>query len=452
MLASVSGKGRVNMLNIRDFLREEVKPALGCTEPGAVALASARAAEALNSVVERAEIIVSDSIFKNGMSVGIPGTDGLRGNLIAAALGALAGRSEYGLEVLRDIGSEDISRARTFLAEERLILKPDLDRHGVYVLATVFAGENHARCLIQDTHTGIRQVTRNGRILFEETGSGPGGGRSMHDRIVRLSYRELLDSMEDLTRTDLDTVMAGVEMNLHIAEYGFAHQVGLGLGRSIRKESGEAFERDLPARVRAFSAAASDARMAGIPLPVMSSAGSGNHGITATLPVYLAGLHYGKSRDEIARAVTFSHLSTSFIKSRMGRLSPVCGCAVAAGAGAAAGIAWMLSGKTDRAVKAMELVIGNLVGMICDGAKETCSLKVCTGSGEALQAAHLACEGQAPDISQGVIDIDSIEQTVRNAVEINTEGMPEMDRVIIGIMRNRLDTSKKSGEGTPLQA
>jgi L-cysteine desulfidase len=227
---------------------------------------------------------------------------------------------------------------------------------------------------------------------------------------------------------------------MRIARHGFDNAVGLGVGRSIREHRKGGFDEDLDAKVRAYSAAASDARMAGAPLPVMSSAGSGNHGITATLPVYLAGLHYGKSRDEIARAVVFSHLSTSFIKSRMGRLSPVCGCAVAAGGGAAAGIAWMLSGEVDRAVKAMELVLGNLVGMICDGAKETCSLKVCTGAGEALQAAILACEGAALPVSQGVIDIDSIEQTVQNAVSVNSEGMPDMDRVIIGIMRERLDS------------
>lgn len=428
------------MFIIRDFLAEEVKPALGCTEPGAVALAAARATEALANPVDRAEIIVSDSIFKNGMSVGIPGTEGLRGNLIAAALGVLAGHSDYGLEVLRDVCTADIEDAQRFLDEGRLILKPDLSRHGVYVLATVFSGEEYARCLIQGTHTGIARVERNGELISESEGQSGTASRSMHQIIAEMDYLDLIAALASHTPEDLDYVMEGVEMNLKIARYGFEHAVGLGVGRALKRRKGDAFDSDLDARVRAYSAAASDARMAGVPLPVMSSAGSGNHGITATLPVYLAGIHYLKSREDIARAVLFSHLSTSFIKSRMGRLSPVCGCAVAAGAGAAAGIAWMLSGEPDRAVKAMEMVIGNLVGMICDGAKETCSLKVCTGAGEALQAALLACAGASLPVSQGVVDIDAIEQTVRNAVTVNSEGMPDMDRVIIGIMRERLES------------
>lgn len=426
-------------MRIKDFLKQEVKPALGCTEPGAVALATARAMESLEGPVDHAEVIVSDSIFKNGLSVGIPGTAGLRGNLIAAALGALAGRSEYGLEVLRDISQEDIAAAQTFIEEGRLLLKPDLDRHGVYVLATLFSGNNWARCLIQGTHTGIVRVERNGEVLFEAFPGSSCSGFDIAETVLLMNYRDLVKHAMDLDDEDVDYVMEGVDMNLRIARFGLENAVGLGLGRSIREHSGPAFDKDLAARVKSFCTAASDARMAGIAMPVMSSAGSGNHGITATLPVYLAGVHYGKNRTEIARAVTFSHLTTSFIKSRMGRLSPVCGCAVAAGSGAAAGITWMLSGDVERAIKAMELVMGNLVGMICDGAKETCALKLGTGAAEALQAAMLALNGAALPVSQGVVDIDSIEQTVNNATVVNSEGMPDMDRVIIGIMRERLD-------------
>lgn len=435
-------KGRERMFRIKEFLRQEVKPALGCTEPGSVALAAARAKESLEGPIDRAEVIVSDSIFKNGMFVGIPGTDGLRGNLIAAALGALCGCSSYGLEVLRDVSPDDIRAARAFIDEGRLLLKPDLDRHGVYVLATLFSGENWARCLIQGTHTGIARVEKDGAVLFEQYPGSASFCDDMVGMVSEMSYRELMGFVEDLDEEDIEYVMEGIDMNLRIARFGFENPVGLGIGRSIREFSGSEFETDLVARVRSFSAAASDARMAGVALPVMSSAGSGNHGITATLPVYLAGMHYGENREEIARAITFSHLSTSFIKSRMGRLSPVCGCAIAAGAGAAAGITWMLSGDIERAIKAMELVLGNLVGMICDGAKETCSLKVGTGAAEALQAATLALGGASLPVSQGVVDIDSIEQTVNNAVAINSEGMSDMDRVIIGIMRDRLEKKK----------
>lgn len=252
-------------------------------------------------------------------------------------------------------------------------------------------------------------------------------------------YRDLVALVDDMDADDVEHMMAGVEMNLKIAEYGFEHDAGLNLGSTVKELAGNHYDSDdLSAKIKAVSAAASDARMSGAPLPVMSSAGSGNHGITAIIPVAITGTYLQKDREEIAKAIAFSHLTTSFIKSRMGRLSPVCGCSVAAGAGSAAGMVRLMGGDVEASVKAMEIVLGNLVGMLCDGAKETCSLKVATGAAEAYYAAVLAMKGRTLNGSQGVVD-ETIEKTVENAAQVNVEGMKDVDAIIINQIKSRFN-------------
>ncbi|NCC96930.1 MAG: serine dehydratase subunit alpha family protein [Synergistales bacterium] len=427
------------MFTIKEFLAQEVKPALGCTEPGAVALAVAKATETLAEKVSTVSITVSDSIFKNGVAVGIPGTGGLRGNVIAAALAVVCGKSDYGLEVLRDTDRDSIELAQKMVQDGVVSLEADMARHGVYVMAQVAGNGHDAACVIEGTHTNIVTVKKDGKTLFQRDDSGNASStRLISDQVVDMTYSDLVAMASDLDDEDVETVMAGVDMNIEIANYGLTNDVGLGLGKTVKAIAGDLYERDLPSQIRAIAAAASDARMDGAPLPVMSSAGSGNHGLTAILPVYVAGRFHGKSRGEIAEAIAFSHLSTSFTKSRMGRLSPVCGCAVAAGAGAAAGIVHLMGGSLQQSVRAMELVLGNLVGMVCDGAKETCSLKVSTGSAEAYFAAMVALDGKYLKGAQGVVDPSDISKTVDNAVALNVRGMKDVDRVIIEIISKRM--------------
>ncbi|MBN1332367.1 MAG: serine dehydratase subunit alpha family protein, partial [Synergistales bacterium] len=351
------------MFTIKEFLRSEVKPALGCTEPGAVALGVARAVEELGGApVKHIEVVVSDSIYKNGMYVGIPGTNGLKGNDIAAAMASLCGRSEYGLEVLKDCDENTVELSKSMVGAGLVSIVPDLARHGVYVEAKVNTEKDTAVAVIENTHTNITLVTLNGKTIFqaEETKQedGPTAKKlSIPEEVAGMNFTELVSLAEDMDAEDVDYVMNGVDMNLTIAEYGFSHTVGINLGSTIREMAGDHYDSDdLSSKVKAVAAAASDARMDGAPYPVMSSAGSGNHGITAILPVYVVGEHYGKHREDIARAIAFSHLTTSFIKSRMGRLSPVCGCSVAAGAGAASGIVYLLSKDIKKAISAMEIV------------------------------------------------------------------------------------------------
>lgn len=425
------------MFTLSEFLRQEVKPALGCTEPGAVALAVARACEELDGTAERVDIVVSDSIYKNGIAVGVPGTNGLRGNEIAAALAVFCGKSAYGLEVLKDASADDLEQARAFMADGHLTLRAS-GSGGVYVEAKAYRGSDCGVAVIEGSHGNIVGASKNGVDTFKaETTAGGSVSLPVSAQVATMDFEPLVTLAETLTPDDEDYLMAGVEMNLKISGYGFENAVGLGLGRAVREAAGDHYEDDLAAQVKAISAAASDARMAGVSMPVMSSAGSGNHGITAILPVYVVGNYDHKSRTDIAKAIAYSHMATSYIKSRMGRLSPVCGCAVAAGAGAAAGIVKIRGGSDDQAKRAMELVLGNIVGMVCDGAKESCALKVGTGATEAFYAAQIALSGGGMAVSQGVIDVSDFARTAENAARLNSEGMKEADHTIIDIISNR---------------
>ncbi len=429
------------MFTIKEFLKCEVKPALGCTEPGAVALAVARAKEELPEAVESVAVIVSDSVYKNGVDVGIPGTQGLRGNNVAAALAVRCGRSEYGLEVLKDCAEEDVARAMEMLGKGAVKVVPDMNRHGVYVEATLRSAKHAAICRIEGAHTNIVEVVLDDAIRFSAApAKSSGQAKNISEEIARMGFSELVSMVDMMDEEDIAYVLEGVEMNMTIAEYGFdrSRTTGLDIGKTIRKHSGAGFDSDdLSLKIKSFAAAASDARMSGAPLPVMSSAGSGNHGVTAILPVAIFAAHEGAGREETAKAIAFSHLATSYVKSRTGRLTPTCGCTVAAGAGAAAAMVYLKTKDIAKAAQAMLIILGNLVGMVCDGAKDTCALKVGTGALEAYHAALLVFDGHYPE-PQGLVD-ETIEKTVNNMVQVSIHGMRDLDRAIIDVIAHRFD-------------
>ncbi len=431
------------MFTLKEFLRKEVKPALGCTEPGAVALAVARASQELASrdAISSVQVDVSDGIYKNGMAVGIPGANGARGNEMAAAMAAISGNAAYGLQVLQDCTDATVAAATRMIEEQRVSIGCLPDKHGVYVEAIVKDLQHSASCIIDGDHSNIVKVTLDGRTVFEKaaTASGPNPANSIHDEVMKLTYTELLKLIEKLDPEDVAYLMEGVRMNKAIANYGLEQDSvsGLSLGKTmmtlIRQKK---LEGDLNNIIKSYCYAASDARMAGAQLSVMSSAGSGNHGLAAILPIALVGESMDKSETEIARALAVSHLSTTMVKSKLGRLSAICGCAVAAGAGAAAGLTYLMGGSVSQCAKAMKTLLASTAGMLCDGAKGSCSLKVGTAAGEAYLAALFALQDRGVDFPQGVVD-DSLEKTTDNMGRINREGMREMDQVMIDILVDR---------------
>lgn len=423
-------------VSLKQFLKEEVKPALGCTEPVAVALAVARAREELEGQPERAEVVLSSNVFKNGATVGIPGSGGLKGNEVAAALALVSGKSEYGLEVLKDCGPDDIDAATKLLRSGAVKISVDRKIGGVFVHAAVMNAAHSASCTIEKNHANITEVKRDGTILSAASSSRKGGacGISAAEAIASMTWDEVMAYLEEPDEEDIAFLLDGVKMNLAIAEKGFEPGVGLGAGRMIRDMSSNFESADLGERIKAWSGAASDARMSGIPMPVMSSAGSGNHGITAILPVALFAAEKGIDKKKTARGLLVSHLATAYVKSRTGRLSTTCGCAFAAGAGAAAGMAWLMSEDTEKAKAAVEMVVSNLVGMICDGAKETCAFKVGTGAIEAYHAALMADRGVKLAV-QGVVG-GTIEETMENAARV-ASNMGDIEQALLDIVEER---------------
>lgn len=430
------------MPTLKEFLRSEVKPALGCTEPGAVALAVARACAELpdRGNVAAVRVTVSANIYKNGMAVGIPGAGGARGNAIAAALGAICGDASRGLEVLAGTKPEDVKKAEAWVEEKRATIYCDQDRGGVYVLASVFTPEHKAMCLIEGSHSNIVKVTADGETTFEkERPSGASSGFA--DDGFPTLFADVLKMADEMDDEDEDFIWEGVEMNDRIAAEGIK-PAGAGslqssnFGLILRKDEKVGDFVPVALEIRTTASAAAEARMSGVQLPVMSSAGSGNHGITAIIPIAVLGRRAGKSRREIAKAIAVSHLATSFVKRNLGRLSPVCGCSVAAGAGAAAGMTYLMGGTYDQICSAMSLLLSNIAGMLCDGAKESCALKVGSASSEAYCAMEWALEGQHLAVPQGVFGA-SIEETVANVGRVSREGMKTVDRVMIDILDER---------------
>ena len=430
------------MPTLKEFLRSEVKPALGCTEPGAVALAVARACAELpdRGNVAAVRVTVSANIYKNGMAVGIPGAGGARGNAIAAALGAICGDASRGLEVLAGTKPEDVKKAEAWVEEKRATIYCDQDRGGVYVLASVFTPEHKAMCLIEGSHSNIVKVTADGETTFEkERPSGASSGFA--DDGFPTLFADVLKMADEMDGEDEDFIWEGVEMNDRIAAEGIKPAGGGSLqssnfGLILRNDEKVGDFVPVALEIRTTASAAAEARMSGVQLPVMSSAGSGNHGITAIIPIAVLGRRAGKSRSEIAKAIAVSHLATSFVKRNLGRLSPVCGCSVAAGAGAAAGMTYLMGGTYDQICSAMSLLLSNIAGMLCDGAKESCALKVGSASSEAYCAMEWALEGQHLTVPQGVFGA-SIEETVANVGRVSREGMKTVDRVMIDILDER---------------
>ena len=430
------------MPTLKEFLRSEVKPALGCTEPGAVALAVARACAELpdRGNVAAVRVTVSANIYKNGMAVGIPGAGGARGNAIAAALGAICGDASRGLEVLAGTKPEDVKKAEAWVVEKRATIYCDQDRGGVYVLASVFTPEHKAMCLIEGSHSNIVKVTADGETTFEkERPSGASSGFA--DDGFPTLFADVLKMADEMDGEDEDFIWEGVEMNDRIAAEGIKPAGGGSLqssnfGLILRNDEKVGDFVPVALEIRTTASAAAEARMSGVQLPVMSSAGSGNHGITAIIPIAVLGRRAGKSRSEIAKAIAVSHLATSFVKRNLGRLSPVCGCSVAAGAGAAAGMTYLMGGTYDQICSAMSLLLSNIAGMLCDGAKESCALKVGSASSEAYCAMEWALEGQHLAVPQGVFGA-SIEETVANVGRVSREGMKTVDRVMIDILDER---------------
>ena len=437
---------------ILDLLHREVKPALGCTEPIAVALAVAKAVEIIEenccsrcpegwrlTADLHIDVAVSGNILKNGMGVGIPGT-GMVGLPIAAALGAVCGDSSRNLEVLAGLSEAAVKRARELVADKRVAISVADTEHLLYVKATVSVGgeasasaevDPHAYAIIEDDHDRIVETSFADKILMSSE-SGAAASERVAGEDDGLTVREILTFAEKASFDDIAFILDDRTLNLALAKEGLKGDYGLRVGKAIRENQKEVFGDDFLSYAMGMTAAASDARMAGCTLPAMSNSGSGNQGITVSMPVIAYALKYGIDDERLARALILSNLVAIHIKHYLGKLSALCGCVVAS-TGSACGIVWLQGGGYDQVCAAIKNMAGNITGMVCDGAKVGCAMKVASGVSCAVQSAVLALRGTCIPSTDGIID-DDIEKTIRNVGAIGSSGMKDTDRMILDIM------------------
>lgn len=418
-------------MNMKTFLQQEVKPAFGCTEPGAVALAAALAAREHKYAIESIHVRMSVNIFKNGRSVGLPGLEGLRGNMLAAAIGAFGGDADKGLMVLQNVPKDIIQKAELFVRQAKLTQEIVDNVPSVWVEVTVSGQGHSAQCTLAHKHDRVEHIKVDGFATFEAPSATAGAPDTLYEEIRSLSIKDLWDLAMNIDAEDVATLLEGAHMNMTIAEAGMVKDWGLGAGLS---RSGD--EKSLGMLVRQAAAAASEVRMGGGDLPVMSSAGSGNHGITAIIPIAVAARELGADDTKLAQALAVSHLVCAYLKAHTGRLTPICGCAVAAGAGAAAGLVFIQNGNVDSAERAVSTFVASLAGMLCDGAKETCALKVGSAAAEAWSAATLALHDGGVRVEQGLA-APTIEETGRILGSLSSGVFKELDRHMAAIMLER---------------
>lgn len=424
------------------LLRSEVIPAIGCTEPIAVALCTARAKELLGAEPDAITVYLSKNVYKNALAVGIPNT-GMTGLPIAIALGATVGKSEYMLEVLRDATPEAVAYAKQYMLRVPATIKVDYDAPSLlYIHVEVAKGNQTAQATIIDEHTNF--VTSPISNIQSPISNSEASDSSA------LSLRRVYDFAMEVDTSELSFLLEGAQMNTAAAETSFAEQYGHGLGRLLRPNlqrsdlpsTGEAdltaqrlFGDTLFTKIISYTCGACDARMSGAMVQVMSNSGSGNQGISCSIPVYLYAKENQCSEEQVLRALALSNLTVIYIKQSLGRLSALCGCVVAA-TGSAAGITYLMGGNYEEITYAIKNMIANISGMICDGAKPGCALKVTSGVATAIFSAYLAMQHSYADSTEGIVE-DDIDRTIRNLTRIGHDGMKVTDDLILDIMTHK---------------
>ena len=406
---------------ILNLLHREVVPAIGCTEPIAVALCVAKAREQLGCEPQEIHVYLSKNIYKNALAVGIPNT-GMTGLPIAIALGATIGKSCYGLEVLRDADDRAVQYAKEYM--ERVPAKIDVDYQApdvLYIRATVRADGHEAEATIQHEHTHFVTSTESPEPRTENR---------------ELTLREVYDYALTVNPADVAFLLDGAKMNKEAAEQSFRGAYGHGLGRLLHDgPSSTLFGDTAFTHILAYTCGACDARMSGAMVPVMSNSGSGNQGVSCSLPVYIYALEHHVRDEQLLRALTISNLTAIYIKQSLGRLSALCGCVVAS-TGSACGITYLMGGGYEELTYAIKNMIANISGMICDGAKPGCALKVTSGVATAVLSATLAIQHAHADNTEGIVEED-IDRTIHNLTRIGRDGMSRTDDLILDIMTHK---------------
>lgn len=414
------------------LIKKEVVPAIGCTEPIAVSLCVAKASEVLGTRPDKIDVYLSANILKNAMGVGIPGTK-MVGLPIAVALGALIGKSEYCLEVLKDLKPGDVDAGKEYISERRIhiSLKENIEDN-LYIEIHCLSGNDEAIAIIRGNHTNFTYIEKNGEVICDKECCEQGQGCTE----VPLSFAKVYEFSTTTAIDDICFILEAAELNRAASKLSGEGNYGHNVAKTVTGTLGkQILGESIFTHMLSYTAAACDARMDGAMIPVMSNSGSGNQGITATLPVLCYAEDTGRSEEELIRALVLSHLTVVCIKQKLGRLSALCGC-VAAATGASCGITYLMGGDYNQITFAVKNMIGNITGMICDGAKPSCALKISSGVSTAVLSAIMAIENKVVTSVEGIVD-DDVDKTIENLTSIGAVGMQETDRLVLNIMTNK---------------
>lgn len=419
-------------------LKKEVVPSEGCTEPIAIAYAASIAAEHLNGKIKKVNIYLSKNVIKNALGVGIPGTGGV-GIEIAAALGISIQKSYKKLTILSNFTEDELKKAKQIVESNIINIKQkDIDK-ALYIEVELYSEISKSTVIIEDTHTNVTLIKCDNEILIDNNNEV---NEELEEDHKLFKIEDIYKFAKEVDFDDIKFILESAKMNERVSEEGLRGDYGLQVGsKIIQKGNFNLFSNDASNKIIAASAAASDARMDGCAMPIMTTAGSGNQGIACSIPVAQTAKLLEKSEEELARALVLSNLVTIRIKKHMGRLSPLCGAGIAGATGASCGITYLLGGNIENINYCINNMISDLSGMICDGAKETCALKIATGTNAAIQCANLAMNGISATSNDGIVSKD-VEKTIESIETLIQNGFKTVDDTILNIMLEKKNNNK----------
>lgn len=424
----------MNKQQLLNLLRSDVVPALGCTEPVCVALCAASAASVLPGEVQQIRVQVNPGIYKNGMSAGIPNCTQVGLNY-AAAIGACLKNPEKHLQLLEDLSPAVMVQAAQLVNDKAVQVDMDPEEKALCVRCTLLGPGGESRCVIRSAHTNIVHLEANGTVLLEKQAVSQSGGEDpVIEELKEMEISQIRALVDTCTEEELSFLWEGVEMNETLAAYSENHTVGVGISDTLHKKIGTPlFAGDLLSRILLKVSSAAESRLDGCPLPTMSSSGAGTKGLVVILPISETAAALGSSRETALRALALGHLVNRYINAHIGKLSPMCSCVMSSSTAACAAIAYLLGGNDQQIGYAIRNMSGTVTGMICDGGKVGCALKVATGSSAAYLCALTAVNDAALRVSDGIC-AESPEACIRNMARIGIHGMAQTDSEILKIM------------------
>lgn len=419
-------------------LKKEVVPSEGCTEPIAIAYAASIAAEHLKGEIKEVNIYLSKNVIKNALGVGIPGTGGV-GIEIVAALGISIQKSYKKLTILSNFTEDELKKAKEIVDKNIINIKQKNTHKALYIEVELLAETSKSKVIIEDTHTNVTLIECDDEIIMDNNSQV---SEDLEEDYKLFKIADIYNFAKEADFDDIKFILESAKMNEKVSEEGLKGDYGLQVGsKIIQKGNFNLFSNDASNKIIAASAAASDARMDGCAMPIMTTAGSGNQGIACSIPVAQTARLLDKSEEELARALVLSNLVTIRIKKHMGRLSPLCGAGIAGATGASCGITYLLGGDLENINYCINNMISDLSGMICDGAKETCALKIATGTNAAIQCANLAMNGISATANDGIVAKD-VEETIESIETLIQNGFKNVDDTILNIMLEKKKNNK----------